>query len=480
MQGYTSTKGKTILIANYHMPYPPRDGADNRCVEIIQAFQTLGFEVVLFSSDLFQQTPWTKMAVKQIEDELKIQVILYLANTIEKQNSSSAKLQWYEYVTPSLKNYFKIVYKAIEPDIVLINYAFWGDLAVHKKIKKSVCIIDAIDILSLNQKMADITTEHLNKGKINEPFIYAIDGANEEVLQEDFFNNKHTFSADTREFKIYDKFDITIAINSKEKETIQNNTCFTKNIYIPFSFSINRNHNTYTEPPLFVIGPNQFNFQGYLYFVKRILPVIHQQEPDFVLEVMGDGCKYLTETRGVKLLGFVQNKSEKYSRSKFAICPLIGATGQQLKVMEAMANGLPVIALSNVAERCPIIHNINGLIAENATEFANYTLKLFNDPDLCFKLGQAAKDTIDNEFNKQKIIDTLASSISNLAKPGIVKSKTRKIFWSLIFYLTKKYRLFKQKINRKMETMLTKWKNRTKFISEKYYFIVKLLVRKDL
>lgn len=53
-----------------------------------------------------------------------------------------------------------------------------------------------------------------------------------------------------------------------------------------------------------------------------------------------------------------------YQQAKFAICPLIGGTGQQVKIIEAMAHGLPVVALHNVSESSPIEHGVNGFIAK--------------------------------------------------------------------------------------------------------------------
>lgn len=424
---------KSVLIANYHKPYPPRDGADGRCVDLIRAFQSLGYKVILFSSDLFQQAPWTDESVSLIEHDLDVKVSLYFATDQEKAYVQSTSLRWNEYVLPTLKDYFTSLYKALHPEIVLINYVFWANLAIERTFKRSVRIIDAIDLLSLNQKMASVTIEYLNKGARNEKLQYQVEEVNNDLVTENFFS-RFSFTPDEEELALYDTFDITIAINPKEEQQIRSNTSSTKCIYLPFSFTVNNTLNTYTSPPVFAIGPNQFNFQGYLYFVRKVLPVILVQRPDFVLDVIGDGCKYLEGSKGIDLLGFVPDLQKLYSSSKFAVCPLIGATGQQLKVMEAMANGLPVVVLRNVAERCPIIHNQNGLIADNALEFANYTLQLYTDPDLCYKLGMAAKATIEKEFTSQHLSVKLKKAIGAFSKRDKINVNfIRRTFWNAIF-----------------------------------------------
>lgn len=439
---------KSVLIGNYHKPYPPRDGADGRCIDLIKAFQTLNYKVILFSSDLFQQSPWTEEAIKQHENELGIKVFVYFAKPVEKDFVRSKRLQWNEYVLPGLQEYFNSLYKALQPEVVLINYAFWADLAIGPLFKRSIRMIDAIDMLSLNQKMAAVTVEHLNKGSINDKSQYQVKGVNEDLLDESFFS-RFDFTADQEELSKYDKFDITIAINPKEKEQIRAHTSFTKCIYLPFSFALSNKLKEYTAPPVFAIGPNQFNFQGYLYFVNKVLPIILTQKPDFSLQVIGDGCKYLEPTKGIDLLGFVPDLQQMYAKSQFAICPLIGATGQQLKVMEAMANGLPVVALRNVAERCPIIHNHNGLIADNASQFAAYTLQLYMNPALCNTLGMAAKATIAEEFTAQQLSDKLDKAIKEVYKAESVSSNLlSKTFWYAVFKGKIHFRELKLAVNK--------------------------------
>jgi hypothetical protein len=207
--------------------------------------------------------------------------------------------------------------------------------------------------------------------------------------------------------------------------------------YIPFAFQTADIFNTYNEQAIFAVGPNQFNIQGYMYFVSKVLPIVLEKCPDFCLQVVGDGCKFLTEVEGTKLHGFVPDLQAMYASSKFAICPLIGATGQQLKVLEAMAHGLPVIALSNVAERCPIEHGVNGFVSNDAEEFAAYIIQLFQNAQLCRKLGNAARQRIQDEFSRKSMVSQLNKLIHNLQARGLTnKQKTIRIIMAALKYNT--------------------------------------------
>ena len=83
-------------------------------------------------------------------------------------------------------------------------------------------------------------------------------------------------------------------------------------------------------------------------------------------------------------------------------------TGQQIKIVEAMAHGVPVVALRDSAERSPLQHGISGLVANNADEFGDYTIRLWNDADLCRKLGDAARETIAREFSRTRLAERLS------------------------------------------------------------------------
>ena len=47
----------------------------------------------------------------------------------------------------------------------------------------------------------------------------------------------------------------------------------------------------------------------------------------------------------VTLRGFVNDLDPLLASARFAICPVFGGTGQQIKIVEAIARGLPVVAL---------------------------------------------------------------------------------------------------------------------------------------
>ncbi|PIG95468.1 glycosyltransferase [Gloeocapsopsis sp. IPPAS B-1203] len=444
---------KKALIFFPHNPYPPRTGAHQRCLSMLEAFKKLGYDVTLFGSTLLTDNLWQVDSIKNLQKNFDIGVEVYQGTSADKQfmaqtyASRKGEFNWDFYTPPGLCESFRKFFKSLSPDIIVINYAFWARLVIGNEFNSSLKVIEMHDLLSLTTKMQQVISSFLTEP----PFISG--KVDHKLLDKSLFS-KLTLNTDIEEYWLYDQFDFTIAISPQEAQHVQTQTCRTTVKYIPLSYNVELINNTYTNPPLFVIGPNYFNIQGYLYFTDKILPLVLSQAPEFVLQVIGDACSLLVPTDGINLLGFIPSLKQLYAESKFAVCPLIGGTGQQVKIVEAMANGLPVIALQNVAESSPIQHNINGFVATNAAEFANYTIKLFTNQNLCRQMGQAARETVNNEFSKQKLLEKLYFLAPNNIQNQIFKAEKNKLIVIIdgVFF-----QLYKTGIARVWKSLLEEW-----------------------
>jgi len=266
----------------------------------------------------------------------------------------------------------------------------------------AICVIDSIDLLTLNIQMRHALEKCLPVPPISEDKIN-----DERILEEDYFE-KLGLVTHGEEFRVYDKYDYTIAISPSEAHIIERNIQKTRVLLIPMTHGVHRIRNSYSGLPLFPTGPNPFNIQGYLYFVKRVLPKVRKRMPFFSLQVTGSCCEYIAGAKDILMSGFIPDLKVVYETARFVVCPVFGGTGQQVKIVEAMAHGVPVIALRAAAEGSPIKHGINGLIAYNAETFADYVVQLWNNNQLCFKLGEAARDTIAAEFSRASLLKGLS------------------------------------------------------------------------
>ncbi|WP_375512327.1 glycosyltransferase [uncultured Nostoc sp.] len=442
------------LVFFPHNPYPGKTGAHQRCLSMLKGLKELGYDITLFGSNVITDNPWQIDIIQDLQIDLDINVEVYQGTEADWQfmASVSANIEgtnWDFYTPPGLCQRFRELFRQLAPDVVVINYAFWAKLAIGDEFKSAVRIIETHDLLTLSNQMRQALGQYLRTPP------YTSDEIDSELVDEDFFSKLH-LTATPDEYLIYDQYDYTIAIAPREQQLIKEHTCQTRVEYVPMTFITDNVDNTYTNAPLLAIGPNPFNIQGYLYFTTKVLPLILHQLPEFCLKVVGSSCQHLIPVEGTELLGFIPDLKPLYTESRFAVCPLIGGTGQQVKIVEAMAHGLPVITLRNVAESSPIEHGVNGFIADNAEEFAGYTIKLFSNPDLCRQMGQVARKTIATNFSSQILVEKLNFLLpENLKKIKNISQKlSLKIVIDAVFF-----QLYQTGISRVWKSLLEEWVN---------------------
>lgn len=411
-----------ILVFFPQNPYPPRSGAHQRCLEMLRALIDLNYDVILLSSENFSETPWEAASVAWLR-ELGVQAVhVYRPPAwIAKGKAALAKVYWAFnrragksptvavdsawFSPPGMRRWFAALARAIRPDAVLMNYAYWDGLLDAVRDLPGVRIIDTLDLVSHNTAMR-LKLEPLL------PRPLRVETTPDAIVREDFFT-RLALEASPKEFAIYDRYEHTLAISPHEATTIAKRAPRTTVHYTPMTQRPVALTNTYDGPALYAASTTALNIQGYLYFVKRVLPLVRREVPDLVLHVTGGLAKALQDIPmdGVVLRGFVPDLAEEYARASFAICPLIGRTGQQIKIVEAMAHGVPVVALRATAEGSPIEHGVSGFVADNAEEFARYVLRLWRDRVFCAKLGSAARARIAAEYAPDQLKTLLVSLI---------------------------------------------------------------------
>ena len=148
--------------------------------------------------------------------------------------------------------------------------------------------------------------------------------------------------------------------------------------------------------------------QGYVYFARRVLPLVVDSLPSFRLRIFGPGRSAVRAVPGIEVAGDLESN---YSGAPFAICPLLGGPDIQSKIVGAMAHGVPVIAMGRPGQPSPIQHGVSGFIATSAREFSEYCLALAKDSALCRKLGQAARETVNKDYSPAILEERLSTGL---------------------------------------------------------------------
>ena len=129
-----------------------------------------------------------------------------------------------------------------------------------------------------------------------------------------------------------------------------------------------------------------------------MLPEARRRYPSFELAAVGATFVRWDPDPGTVLLGPVDDLDDVYAQAAFAVCPLLAGTGEQVKIIDAMAHGLAVVATRQTASSSPIIDGVNGYVVDTPVAFAERVGELWGDRSLCRTLGDAARDTIATDY----------------------------------------------------------------------------------
>jgi hypothetical protein len=237
-------------------------------------------------------------------------------------------------------------------------------------------------------------------------------GANPATLRDEFNSAKALFRIDPEELGVYRKYDTVLSISKTEGDMLTELLKCRNVLHVPFIPPPTALANTYNGPPVLSIGPNPFNVQGYVYFVRAVMPLILRAIPSFRLIVTGSAKQPAEASRGIDWRGFVEDRATLFQEAGYAVCPVFAGTGQQVKIVEAMAHGLAVVAFEEVAQNSWLKHGKNGLIATCPEEFANHVMLLQTDANLRGKLGRAARETIRDEKERSRPVWNFAPTTS--------------------------------------------------------------------
>lgn len=401
-----------VLVFFPHNPFPPRSGAHRRCIEMLAGLRELGHTVTLASSEYTTETKWHSIAehdyIAAGRPRLEIHTptrgdwrFNHYAQLAQRYLPRRQPLSSRQYILPSMPLWFERLAETTQAEFVLNSYAFYDKLVSARLHTRQRCAIDMYDFATQFQPRRIALENALP------PPPFSPEQIDPTLLDETFLDAIGS-EPSAEEYAIYNKYADTIAITPQDGALVQKHAPQTRVAVIPMTFPIPNIANTYDGAALFTTGPNPFNVQGYLYFAGRVLPQIRAHAPDFQVDVTGHVAALVEPTANVNLRHYVPDLTPLFSVAPFLLCPILAKTGQLIKIPEAMAHGVPVIATARAAEGSPIIHRENGLVAATPAEFAAYVTELWNDRALCRRLGNAARETMRENFSRAQLLAKLA------------------------------------------------------------------------
>lgn len=406
---------KRILVWFPHGFMSPRMGSQVRAMELVRALCATEYEIHLATAWNPENSGigWPADAVAAVESmgvkqvhvhRSRIDDLLGWLARRKEERGRTRKLGSWGFTPPVRSRWFARLVRRLQPDLLLMNYSVSDPMVELAGFDRARCVLETHDLVLLNKRMQSRLKQRLPSTP------YSVPDLDPEIVELDWYEH-HEVDAPDEEAELCARYGLCFSISAREAERIRAHGG--KVVHLPMSMSCGREGNTYRDGAILAAGLNGFNAQGYLWFAAKVLPILLAKDPSFRLDLTGALSDEVAPTEGVDLHGILPDLGEIYLKSRFAICPVFGGTGQQVKIVEAMAWGLPVVALADPAKESPIVHGYNGLVCADEAEFANACLLLWRDAALRERMGRAARETVRQELSPAKYAERIRSSLAD-------------------------------------------------------------------
>jgi glycosyltransferase involved in cell wall biosynthesis len=154
------------------------------------------------------------------------------------------------------------------------------------------------------------------------------------------------------------------------------------------------------------------NVEGALWLAREVWPLIRRKRPSARLTLAGRAPPSAIQALAaadVRVPGTVDDLRPLYERSSLVAAPIFWGSGVRIKLLEALACGLPVVTTALAAEGIDLRQDASALFAEQPADFAAAIARLLDDPALRARLGTAGRAIVERDYDAEQIGARLAS-----------------------------------------------------------------------
>lgn len=161
------------------------------------------------------------------------------------------------------------------------------------------------------------------------------------------------------------------------------------------------------------------NIEGVLWFAREIFPLILAEVPNATYTIIGPRppasiFELARRNPNIRVTGYLKDLQPALAASAALIVPLLSGGGMRVKILEALALGLPIISTTIGAESIRLENGRTALLADTPKEFAQACLKILGDFTIRKELAGAGRQLAIELYDYQKAYEPLKAVYSQL------------------------------------------------------------------
>ena len=161
------------------------------------------------------------------------------------------------------------------------------------------------------------------------------------------------------------------------------------------------------------------NIQYLRYLAEKVWPHVRREISDAELLVVGGGLplkeeEMLSGIPGVRLTGFVEDLESEYKSASVFAAPILSGGGVIVKILDAMAAGVPVVTTSYGNECIRAEAGRDLLVADSPEDFGRALVMLLKDSEMRHVLAERGHRHLAENFSEESLIRTLEAAYQEL------------------------------------------------------------------
>lgn len=408
----------TVIVFYPHNPFTPLHGSHQRCLQQLQDLCN-DYKIVFVSSSGLSDTTWpsNNSILQKISNDHKIAKILIFERTpigvISKFFIVPAKILYRLVPIPLLgrlkKRLIRVFYSKwlesvalrFQSSAVIIHYTNWSYLS--RIDAGGIKVLELHDLIPVNQYLSEKVINMLETDSLCESL-----KASESI---GYINNIIDVPTDVvkklhQEVAQINTFDLAWMISHREERLLREVGMNIKSDIIYPLVTCSATHSERNSPAILPVGPNAFNTYSLQSFINDVIPLFDAEvsaknEINVTGRLWGD--RKISMPHPLNYLGIVSQYEDLLSRSAFMIAPTFVGTGQQIKLFEALAFGIPVIAYTCAVPPDILSGNPSIIGVNSPKELAEMICRLWNDKYLLQHYWDLASEAAEREVERRKL-----------------------------------------------------------------------------
>lgn len=177
------------------------------------------------------------------------------------------------------------------------------------------------------------------------------------------------------------------------------------------------------EPGLLFVGSMDYgaNVDAVEHLIDDVLPLLDRRDAKLTLVGSNPGRALgraaSRSPLDVDVAGFVPDTAPYFERSRLFVVPLRFGGGTRLKILEALARGVPVVTTSVGCEGLGLVHEQDVIVADEPGDFAAWIDRLLEDDELCRSLARRGRATVEARYDWPRIGKAFADALETVRGP---------------------------------------------------------------